>query len=149
MFLEVPCACEQEGGKGERSRSGSAVPSSPVPVPAKGTEGKVPLGIPLAPMHLAAGTEPPPAQQMRSCCKGWQACKRLCLQTLRQVPRKEREAERDALILSKSFFLPREQLLRLWKTILFKPQDHVVATSYLPDWKVTLRSYQLSCRRAD
>ena len=71
------------------------------------------------------------------------------MQTLRQVPRKEREAERDALILSKSFFLPREQLLRLWKTILFKPQDHVVATSYLPDWKVTLRSYQLSCRRAD
>lgn len=46
--------------KGERERggrSGSAVPSSPAPVPAQGTE--VALDIALALMHLAAGTEPP------------------------------------------------------------------------------------------
>lgn len=61
----------------------------------------------------------------------------------------KKETERNTLISSKSVSLPREQLLSLRKTILFKPRDHVVATSYLPDWKVTLRSYHLSCRRTD
>lgn len=64
-----------------------------------------------------------------------------------------RERQRGMLrFYQNQFSCPGEdgkQLLSLRKTILFKPQDHVVATSYLPEWKVTLRSYHLSCRRTD
>lgn len=73
----------------------------------------------------------------------------MLLQTVPADFQGKKERERSTLISSKSVFLPREQLLSLRKTILFKPRDHVVATSYLLDWKVTLRSYHLSCRRTD
>lgn len=142
-------ACEQEGGKEERRQERLCCPILPSADACKRDRRRSCPGHSPGTDAFGCWDRASPAQQVHSCCKRWQECKRFCLQTLRRVPRKEREAERDALILSKSFFLLREQLLRLWKMILFKPRDHVVATSYLSDWKVTLRSYHLSCRRAD